>query len=189
MLSVRAVVEDFPSNSHLLINAIHSFGALQNTNLDSWEITWDGSVNLYVRLAPYTNATAFSNKALPLLRKNLVKSEDGSEKRFSIYLQSLASIYLDPTLKMEFNKKGNALYVYIFSLLGVFLLIIACINYVNLSIADFDTRTREIGIRKAMGARKRQIGSQVTLEAIIISVVALITGISLLYLFKTLYMI
>jgi putative ABC transport system permease protein len=182
MLTVRGIVEDFPLNSHLLINAIHSFGALQSTDLNSWKITWDGSVNLYLRLSSNADPAALSIKTLPLLRKNLAKSEDGSEKRFSLCLQPITDIYLGEVLKMEFNKKGNALYVYIFSLLGIFLLVIACINYVNLSIADFDTRTREIGVRKVLGARKAQIGFQVALEAVLISTLALLISIVLLYL-------
>jgi putative ABC transport system permease protein len=181
MLNVRGIVEDFPLNSHLLINAIHSFGSLQNTDLNSWKISWDGSVNLYVRLTSDADPEAWRIKTTSLLRKNLAKSEDGSEKRFSLYLQPITDIYLDEMLKMEFNKKGNALYVYIFSLLGMFLLAIACINYVNLSIADFDTRRREIGVRKVLGAQKTQIGFQVALEAVLISTLALLISVVLLY--------
>lgn len=181
MLTVRAVIEDFPSNSHLVINAIHSVGSLMDTNWNSWEVTWDGSVNLYVRLASHSDVNMLNERALPVIRKNLVKTKDGSERNFSIYLQPIASIYLDDELRMDFNKKGNAQYVYIFSVLGLFLLVIASINYVNLSIADFDTRTREIGVRKVLGARKRQIGFQVALEAVTISVIALVSGIGLLY--------
>jgi putative ABC transport system permease protein len=182
-LNVKAIIEDFPSNSHLAINAVHSFGSLQNTQLDSWEITWDGSVNLYVKLAPSTDPEELSVKSLALLKKNIARSEDGSEKHFSIYLQPIADIYLDKALKMEFNKKGNVLYVYIFSLLGIFLLIIASINYVNLSIADFEMRAREMGVRKVLGARKMQIGFQIMLEAALISGVGLLIAVVMLYQF------
>ncbi|HYG19230.1 MAG TPA: FtsX-like permease family protein [Ohtaekwangia sp.] len=182
-LRVSAVIKDFPVNAHLHITAIHTFGALMKSDLDSWEITWDGSLNLYVRLAPGTNPHELTDKALPILKKNLVKAADGSEKRFSLYPQTVADIYLDKPLKMEFGKKGVALYVYIFSLLGVLILIIASINYVNLSIADFDTRTREMGVRKVLGARKLQIGFQVALEAVIITGIGLLIALAVLYQF------
>ena len=182
-MHVKAIVKDFPASSHLVVNAIHSFGALLDTDVDSWEVTWDGSVNLYVRLSPDADPDELARKTLPILKRNLVKLEDGSEKNFSIFLQPIANIYLDPELKMEFNKKGNVQYVYIFSLLGFLLLIIASINYINLSIADFDTRTREIGVRKVLGARKSQIGGQVVFESFIISIAAFIVGVALLYLF------
>ncbi len=182
MLTVTGVVEDFPSNSHLTINAIHSPHALTEANWNSWEITWDQSVILFVRLAPQADLASIQQRSLSLLRKNLLKTEDGGEEKFSIYLQPIADIYMDDTLRMEFSKKGQSQYVYIFSLLGIFLFVIACINYVNLSIADFDTRKREIGVRKVLGARKGQIGFQVAFEAIVVSVFAIVIAVGLLYL-------
>ena len=182
IMTVTGVIEDFPANSHLTVNALHSAHALMDADWNSWEITWDHSVILFVKLAPRSHALSIEQRALPLLRKNLVKTGDGGEEKFSINLQPIASIYLGDALRMEFTKKGQPQYVYIFSLLGVFLFIIACINYVNLSIADFDTRKREIGVRKVLGAVKRQIGFQVALEAIFISVLSMVIGIGLLYL-------
>lgn len=181
LLNVTAIIKDLPSNSHLLINAIHNFGSLQRSDLNSWQITWDGSVNLYVRLSPGTEPKDLDSRAIPLLRKNLAKSEDGSEKRFGIFLQSIADIYLDQPLKMEFGRKGNPIYVYIFSMLGIFLIAIASTNYVNLSIADFETRTREIGVRKILGARKSHIAIHVFLEAFTLSLLALTLAVSILY--------
>lgn len=81
---------------------------------------------------------------------------------------------------MEFLKKGNGLYVYVFSLLGFFLLMIACINYINLSIADFHNRSKETGIRKILGARKKQIAFQVTIESLFYCSTALLISISIL---------
>lgn len=182
MLTVRAIVQDFPSNSHLTINAIHSVGSLIDSNWNSWEINWDGSVHLFVRMAPGSSPEEFVAMAEPVIRKNLVKNYEQREKKFGIYLQPIARVYLDAPLKMEFHKKGNAQYIFVFSILGIFLLAIACINYVNLSIADFDTRTREIGVRKVLGARKRQVGFQVAIEAFGIIIVSLVFGVGLLYL-------
>ena len=182
MLTVTGVIEDFPSNSHMVVNAIHSAYALMDGNWNSWKITWDESVILFVKLARGADVSSIEHRASPMLRKNLLKTEQGGEEKFGIYLQPIANIYLDDPLRMEFTKKGQPQYVYIFSLLGIFLFIIACINYVNLSIADFDTRRREIGIRKVLGAGKRQIGFQVALEAVAISVFSLVIATGLLYL-------
>lgn len=181
MLTVRAIIEDFPSNSHLVINAIHSVGSLMNSDWNSWEITWDGSVNLFIRLKSGTSPDKFSAMAEPLIKRNLVENDDGSEKAFGIYLQPIGDVYLGSPLKMEFHKKGHPQYIYVFSILGIFLMVIACINYVNLSIADFDTRSREIGVRKVLGARKRQVGIQVATEALGITLFSLVISLGLLY--------
>lgn len=180
-LEVMAIIEDFPSNSHLILRGITNFGALDQANMNSWQVSWDGSVNLYVRLSTDVNPDDFEQKVKPWIKKNIAKSDDGSERNFRIFLQPLSDIYLDQTFKLEFGKKGSSLYVYIFFLLGFLLLIIACINYVNLSIADFDTRTKEMGIRKVMGARKMQISFQVAVEAVLICTIALLIAMGFLY--------
>lgn len=182
-LTVKAVVRDFPANAHLGITALHNFGSLQGQNgdLNSWEISWDGSVILFVKMADARTAD-LEQRSLPLLRANLLPTDDGGEKKFSISLQPIADIYLDKPLKMEFSKKGNPVYTYIFSVLGLFLMIIACINYVNLSIADFDTRSREMGIRKVLGARKLQIAVQTALEATVVTMLAIAIALTALFL-------
>lgn len=182
MLMVTGIINDYPANSHLRINALHNFGALLPVNLNSWEISWDGSVYLYVRLKSGVNPEELSANARSLLQRNLVPNEDGSEKNFSIYFQRIERIYLGEALKMEFIKKGNQLYVYFFCVLGFFLLLIAAINYVNLSIADFSSRMRELGVRKILGARKRQLGFQVTFESVLFVMAALLFALVLLYL-------
>ena len=183
-LEVAAIIEDLPANSHLKIKAINLFNAFQDKDpsLNPWEISWDGSVNLYVRLNSDANPDQFSVKINPMIKKNLAKTEDGSEKKFSAFLQPVNEIYLGPKMKMEFFEKGDRRYIYIFSILGVFLLVIACINYINLSIADFHNRSKEIGVRKILGAQKRQIAFQVTLEALFLCVAGLLIGLLVLYL-------
>lgn len=182
-LEVTAIIEDLPPNTHLSINAIMPFSAFENAEAinNDWKITWDGSVFLYIQLNKQVNPEFLHEKIQGLIKKNIAKHEDGREKNFSVFLQPIADIYLGPTLKMEFFKKGNGLYVYLFSILGLFLLVIACINYINLSIADFHNRSREIGIRKLFGALKKQIAFQVTLESLFYCIFGLLISLGILY--------
>ena len=150
-LEVTAIIDDLPSNTHLAINGIMPFNAFENVeSLNSnWQITWDGSVFLYLKLDQRANPELFNKKMQALIKSRIAKHDDGREKNFSTFLQPISEIYLGTNLKMEFCRKGQAIYVYVFSLLGVLLLAIASINYVNLSIADFHNRSKEIGDRKS----------------------------------------
>jgi len=187
-LEVVAVINELPANTHLNISAIIPFDTFQKNGdvprlvgVDSWEIGWDGSVYLYVRLNKNTNPDQFSDRVNPMIVKNIVKSGSERASNFSVFLQPITEIYLGPDMKMEFFDKGNGLYVYIFSLLGLLLLLISSINYINLSIADFHNRTKEFGVRKSFGARKVQIAFQITLEAFFICIAALLISLGILY--------
>jgi putative ABC transport system permease protein len=184
-LQVTGVIEDMPKNSHLNIQALTSFSALTDSSdigAGPWEIGIDGLTTMYLRLASDSDPNQFASKALPQIRKRLTANESGLDKEYGIWLQPLKDIYLDTPIYAEFCAKGNPVYVYVFSVLAFFLLAISSINYVNLSIADFHTRHREIGVRKVMGARKKQIAFQVILEAGVISFISLAISIGGLYL-------
>jgi putative ABC transport system permease protein len=122
------------------------------------------------------------NSKIESLLDRFIKKSDREEMGFSLFFQPVSGIYLDPEYKAEFSRKGSAVYVYAFSVLGVLLLMVAGINYVNLSIADFSGRARETGVRKVLGARTYQLVSQVTLEALFFSFIALALGLGALYL-------
>ncbi len=184
-LQVTGIIKDLPTNSHLNLRALTSLGALNDSSYvpaGPWDISIDGSTVLYIRLNSGTDADAFVSKATPAVRTRITKSEGGLENGYGILLQPLKDIYLDHPIYAEFCRKGNAIYIYVFSVLGLFLLVISSINYINLSIADFHKRTREIGIRKVMGARRKQIAVQVVLEAVLVLILSLVISISALYL-------
>ncbi len=140
----------------------------------------DQSSTLFVRLKkPVTEE--LNSKIQSLLDRNISKSER-QEMGFNLFFQPISDVYLGPEYNAEFGRKGSAVYVYTFSVLGVLLLMMAGINYVNLSIADFSSRARETGVRKVMGARKYQLISQVTVETLMFSLIALTLGLGALYL-------
>jgi putative ABC transport system permease protein len=182
---VAAILHDVPSNSHLDITGIVGYEALSDSpqsTTDQWSVSIDGSGTLFLKLDPTADAKAFESRIEPFIRKRLTPTESGLEKEYRVRLQALSEIYLDPAIYAEFNRKGNVMYVYVFSVLGILLLAIASMNYVNLSIADFHRRNKEIGIRKVMGAKRSQIRLQVVIETAVMCFSAVTIGVGLLYL-------
>jgi putative ABC transport system permease protein len=141
----------------------------------------DESATLFVRLnKPVTSQ--LKSKVESLIDRFLNKATR-METGYAVSFQPINEIYLGSQLKAEFARKGNSTYVYAFSVLAVLLLIVAAINYVNLSIADFSSRARETGVRKVLGARKFQLMIQVALETIIVSSISICVSVFFLYLF------
>lgn len=139
----------------------------------------DRSSTLFVRLKnPLTEEL---NSKIELMLDGYIKNSARRELGFSLFLQPISNIYLNPEYKAEFSRKGSAVYVYAFSVLGILLLLVAGINYVNLSLADFSNRARETGVRKVLGARKYQLVTQVMLETLVFCFIAMALGLGMLY--------
>lgn len=183
LYEVTAVIEDPRPNSHLFFSAFipikeeHEFKATSIS--DPVEFS-DASAALYVR---FTNPPKQDfEKRMNAMLDPYISSADRAEFGFNLALQPLKDIYLGPSYRYELGFKGSSIYVYAFSVLGVLLLIVAGINYINLAIADFSSRLRETGVRKVLGARKRQLFSQVAIETLLFCFFAVALGLLLLYL-------
>lgn len=180
---VTGIIEDMPSNSHFGLDGFVPYAGPKDLTIGDIQspVSFvDKACILFVKLRSQSNASAFVEKIETLLDKHIGRSER-LESGFHIFLQPITSIYLDESLAYDFSRKGSAMYLYIFSLLGFFLLIVASINYINLSIADFGSRSREIGVRKIMGARRYQIVGQIMAESVMYCFISLGIGVLLLY--------
>ena len=183
LYEVAAVIRDIPSNSHIEVDAFTpitrtaQFNAQQIISPPEFV---DNSSVLFVKFRAGADPGRFTTRMDKILDQ-YVSRKQRAELNYRIFLQPLTSIYLGPPLKYEFTKKGSMVYLYIFLILGLFLLVISSINYVNLSLAGFMNRSREMGIRKVMGGNKTQIIAQVTLDTMVYCVAALIVSIGLLY--------
>jgi len=183
LYEVTAVIEDTPANSLLFAKAfirIQDRQELTLTSIADPVAFVDESTTLLVRLSQPVSEN-FTKKIEAALESYINKS-DRDEYGFSISFQSISDVYLGPAYRNDYFGKGSPVYVYAFSVLGILLLVVAGINYVNLSIADFSSRSRETGVRKVLGARKHQLVTQVAIEALWFSVISLGVGIGLLYL-------
>ncbi len=159
-MTVTGVVENPPSNSHIQFDMVARVEWMGKSRLESWELTGF----TYVMLHPATEHEEFDRKV-----KSFYRDMVDSETTLEPVLQSVTGIHLN-----EFGNNTMMKQVAVFSVIAVFVLLIACINYMNLSTAKSARRALEVGIRKVCGAKSRQLISQFLGESVVYSLLALV---------------
>lgn len=171
-LKVSAVFEDVPENSHVKFDILVSFNSLfAQQRLDE---TWNWpEFYVYVSLRPGTDPKKVEAKFPPFIEKYAGDDMKRLGYGANMFLQPVADIHLKSNLLSEAETNGSEREVLFLSIIGVFILIIAWINYVNLSTAKSMERAKEVGLRKVIGAGKSQLVVQFLFESVIISVFAM----------------
>ena len=162
---ITGVVEDQPLNTHLKFGLLLSFSTFLEWIPEAdnaWH--WDGFYN-YIKLQEGTNTTEFEAKIPALVEARIGEENRQSDHQMIFSLQPLKDIHLYSRLMYETEPGGDGDTVYALLGIGFFIILIAWINYINLSTARSLQRAREVGIRKAMGSYKRQLMSQFMLES------------------------
>lgn len=175
---ITGVVEDPPENSHINFNLIASFNTLEDFPFAERLNMW-GSLNFlsYVRLAESQDPEVIEQKLPEFIARKMGENVDTLASHgieFNPYLQPLTNIHLHSNLLGEIQPNGDINYIYIFSAIAFFLLIIACINFVNLTTARSSTRAKEVGMRKTLGADKGDLIIQFLGESLLLSLIALV---------------
>lgn len=194
---VTAIAKDVPENSSLEFDALVRFE--RAPGYEQSKALWDRyDHDLYVQLSPQTRAAALSQKLKAFMHKYYaqeskdLKASGGAPDREGEYL----SLHTIPITDLHFNSivssaGVNKFYPYLLLLIAAFILFIASVNFVNLSLGRAFTRAREIGMRKVLGARRQQILSQFWGEALLICLASLTLGILLAFIllpgYKTLF--
>ena len=162
-LMVKGILKDVPYNSHF------HFDFLISTRKFSGDIdaNW-GWYNFYTyaKLKSTANVAALNKKIQDLYKRN---NEDGKN---IFYVQPLTGIHLSSNLKWELEPNSDKLYVYVFTIIAIFIILIAGINYVNLSTAKASVRAKEVGVRKVAGAFRSSLVNQFLIESIITCLIA-----------------
>ncbi len=179
---VSGVFEDLPPNTHMNINALMSFASLNklwNDPIMSW--SWDGFFT-YILLKDKTEVKDVEAK-IPALAEQKAGEE---MKRFNagvkFQMQPITDIHLDSNFMLEFKPNGNRQSVYFLTIVAILILVIAWINYVNLSTAKSIERAREVGVRKVMGGFRSQLIQQFLFESLLLNMAAVIISIALVIL-------
>jgi len=178
---VTAVLEDVPQNSHLRFDMLISWSTLPK-NFNGGE-NW-GSFNdfTYVLLKRGANADAFNKKLVSIYKKYVqpIFAQFNVTMRYDV--QPITSIHLHSKLEQEPEELGSMSYIWIFSAVAFFMLLIACINYMNLTTARSARRAKEIGIRKVSGSTKKQLVLQFLSESVLTALAAVVLSILLVML-------
>ncbi len=175
---VTGILKDVPRNSHLQFDFL-----LPMSIMDERERNDNGYWRnfIYFTFLRLQETAANDPGRLHRLEQNMVtifkKHETGIEVKF--LLQRLTDIHLHSRLVMDVAGQGNIQYVHIFSWVALFILLIACINFMNLSTAISGTRAKEVGLRKTVGALRYQLVGQFLGESLLLSFIAMLLGVGL----------
>ena len=188
-LRVAGVVENIPRNSHFQFNVILSINAFRQLANDQAGGRGDFLNDpiyfnpfSYLMLAENADAAAVEAKITAAVEEKwgTLYKQEGISRRYP--LQSLTDIHLKSNFEGEIARQGNLQYVYIFSVVAVLVLFIACFNFINLSTARSAKRAKEVGLRKMFGAHRTQLIRQFLNESILLSLMGTAFGVLLVIL-------
>ena len=184
---VTGVYKSFPSNTHFHPAILLSFNTLNDTLIygaENLRTNWgNNSFFTYIRLPNYYDPKRLEAAFPAFLDKHMTSGPKYKPSQgTTLGLQKLTDIHLRSHTDYEAEENGDIKRVYIFSAIALFILLIACINYMNLSTSRSTLRAKEIGIRKVAGAERKEIVFQFLSESILVSYVSLVFAIALTWL-------
>lgn len=192
---VKGVIKDCVPNTHFHYDMFASMASIELGKSEFW---FNDVLYTYIVLKKGASPSLVEDKIPALIRKYGstqlyqalgISMDDWIKKgnAYKILLQPLTSIHLNSHLENEIEPNSDIQYVYIFSIIALFILLIACINFMNLSTARSITRSKEVGIRKVLGSNKAQLVRQFLIESFMLTFVALFIAIALVELLLPLF--
>jgi putative ABC transport system permease protein len=173
---VTGVIEDVPEYSQIKFDMMASYAMMPRSLTRAWNSSNDYS---YILLKPGADRESVAKQMTNYITKD--NPQSGDKRWFN--LEPLTKVHLFSTATYGLEASGNIKYVYILGLVAMILLILACVNFLNLVTARSAERAKEIGVRKVMGAMRGQLFSQFIIEAGIITLFSIVIGVALLAVF------
>jgi putative ABC transport system permease protein len=169
-LTITGVIKDVPSNSTLEFDILASINLFGEETLNSWALE-SGS---FILLQKNASPDALQEK----IEGITMEYDKRTNETVTTHIQPLSRMHL-----YSLGGGGSIIYIYIFSTIAIFILVIACINFMNLSTARGSTRAKEVGMRKVVGARRNHLINQFYGESFLLSFISLAIALALVYLF------
>jgi putative ABC transport system permease protein len=187
--TVKAVFDDSKIKSHI---PAHFFLSMRNGDVGTWvenQTNWatNNIFHTYVKLREGVNAVNFENKLQAFIERRGGKDLKEMGILRQLFIQPVTDIYLHSDLDNEIAPNGNITYLYILGSIALFVLLIACINFMNLSTARSLKRAKEVGVRKVLGAEKKSLVYQFLGESTLMSCLALLLALVIAYLILPLF--
>ncbi|MES2277632.1 MAG: ABC transporter permease [Bacteroidota bacterium] len=181
---VTAVIKDIPAQSHFNFDFFLSYSSIPEYKAGGWGY---GGVHTYVLLKPGANLKRIQDQMQAIAYKNYPASMHSNGNYLFYTLTPLLDLHLRSNSLYELMEKGNIQYVYIFSLIAAFILLIACVNFMNLSTARSSSRAKEVGVRKVLGSARKYLVAQFLTESILITLVSTIIAVVLAWLLMPIF--
>jgi putative ABC transport system permease protein len=177
---ISAILEDAPENTHLKFDALVSMTTVTRED-SAFNDQWGNNfLNTYLVLENGVNIKAFEGKLPAYLRRHM--DDPDINKAIVLFLQRLDDIHLASTdIEHDYNnyRKFNGKYLDVFAMIGIFIVLIAGVNFMNLTTARSSHRWKEIGVRKTVGAKKIHLFAQFIFESVLLAFMALVLAIIL----------
>src|SRR6476660_8694566 len=175
-LNVTAVIAKLPEHFHLDFHYLVSFSTIgmPKERMDKW--TWN-QFYTYIKLKPGADIKQLQSKFQAYVKKEIYPTLIQANTSFLPFFQPLKNIHLQSSDFVYDNaKRGNETYVKALTIIAIFVLVIACFNFINLATARSLRRAKEIGVRKVVGAEKKQLVLQFTGETVLLSVISVLVA-------------
>ncbi len=185
LYTITAIIETPPHNSEIRANAFISLSTLPERNQAAYNQDWFRvAFTTFIKFKPGFNPQSFSEKLIEFEKKYVQPWAEANTVTAShdYNLVPLKDVHFDNTHEYDLPK-GNMANIYIFSALAIFLLVIAAINFINITLAQQNKRAKEVGVRKTLGAERPALIFQFLLESLLVSFIAMLVGLALTELF------
>jgi len=175
---ITGVIKDIPSQSHFNFDFFLSFSSRPESHSHGWGYS---GLHNYLVLKPGTNISKLQSAIAAIEIKNSFSASAWTtgDNHLKVILRPLTDIHLRDDSQFQLSPGGSIQYVYIFSVIAIFILLIACVNFMNLSTARSSNRAKEVGVRKVLGSARKYLVAQFLTESVLVTLTSAIIAVIL----------